>query len=239
MLAHAWHGGPFVEVFSAHGSKSDGAFKKTGAVKKAFDKTAKGYVLELEGGRDVKMQLPAGDKDSLGLLQHYLVLQVFVPPGKGFGIELAILDQSKTRRRINLSCNTKDLQATPLHVRAPLVLVRRGVWLNLCVDVAGIFHETFGPMARTAEYWSIESIVLTAACKVRKIFTVRLPLHDTSPDIDDYPDLEVSLKPVNPQPSTLNNPRPSPPTPHSSHLPGPRGSCRFYHTSKRELLDLS
>ena len=43
-----------------------------------FDKTAKGYVLDLEGGRDVKVQLPAGDRESLGLLQHYLVLQVLI-----------------------------------------------------------------------------------------------------------------------------------------------------------------
>lgn len=43
-----------------------------------FDKTAKGYVLDLEGGRDVKVQLPAGDRESLGLLQHYLVLQVLL-----------------------------------------------------------------------------------------------------------------------------------------------------------------
>jgi hypothetical protein len=166
MMSNAWHGGPFVEVFSAQGSKSEGAFRKTGAVKKVFDKSVKGYILELEGGRDVKVQLPAGDKESLGLLQHYLVLQMLVPPGKGFSIELAILDQSKTRRRINLSCNCKDLHATPLHVRAPLHLVRRGVWLNLCLDVAGIFHEAFGPVTRIAEFWSIESIVLTAACKV-------------------------------------------------------------------------
>jgi len=39
------------------------AYKKSGAVKKVFDKSVKGYVLELEGGRDVKMQFPAGDKE--------------------------------------------------------------------------------------------------------------------------------------------------------------------------------
>ena len=165
----AFHGGPFVEVFSAQGSKSEGSVKKTGAVKKVFDKTAKGWVFELEGGRDVKMQLPPDGKDSLGLLQNYLVLQVHVPIGKGFSIELAILDQSKTRRRLNLSCNNKDLHVTPLHVRAPLNVVRRGVWLNLCLDVAGIFNETFGPVTRLAEFWSIESILLSAACKVCNI----------------------------------------------------------------------
>ena len=191
MLSHAWHGGPLVEVLSAQGKQPEGAFKKTGAVRKVFDKSVKGYVLELEGGRDAKVQLPAADKETLGLLQPYLVLQVLVPPGKGFAIELAILDKSKTRRRLHLSCNCQDIQATPLHVRAPLHLVRRGVWLNLCIDVAGIFQEAFTPVTRIADFWSIESMVLTAACKVRRIFTVRQPLRDTSPDGDDFPELEV------------------------------------------------
>ena len=46
------------------------------------------------------------------------------------------------------------------------IISSTGVWLNLCLDVAGLFHETFGPVTRIAEFWSMESIILSAACKV-------------------------------------------------------------------------
>ena len=64
MLAQAFHGGPLVDVFSAQGTKASALGKSFGNVKKDFDKTVKGYVLELEGGRDVRLQLPPNEKDS-------------------------------------------------------------------------------------------------------------------------------------------------------------------------------
>lgn len=64
MLAHAFHGGPLVDIFSAQGTKSSSVCKTFGGVKKEYDKTVKGYVMELEGGRDVKMLFPPNDKES-------------------------------------------------------------------------------------------------------------------------------------------------------------------------------
>eukprot|EP00961_Rhodomonas_salina_P096831 1302644-Rhodomonas_salina.2 len=193
MLSSAWHGGPAVELFSAAGSKGSAVpHKASPQIKKVFDKSSKGYVLELEGGREVKVSFPASDKDSLGLLQRYLVLQVLVPAGRGFSVELCVTDRTKTRRRINLSSNNKDLTVTPLHVRcvndmpariliampvltsgccvipeypwtssgsidrharseasgtdACCAAFRRGVWVNLCIDVVNLFMESFRPV---------------------------------------------------------------------------------------------
>jgi hypothetical protein len=64
MLAQAFHGGPLVDVFSAQGTKASALCKTFGNVKKDFDKTVKGYVLELEGGRDVRLQFPPNEKES-------------------------------------------------------------------------------------------------------------------------------------------------------------------------------
>eukprot|EP00960_Hanusia_phi_P071030 767450-Hanusia_phi.AAC.2 len=192
------------------GSKAESTIRRTGSVKKNFEKSVKGYVLDLEGGRDVKVQLPLDDKQSLGILHQFIVLQVrgggrtgfpelrstllqlFVPAGKGFSVEMTILDQSKTRRRMNLSCNNKEVSVTPLHVRLPLDLVRRGMWVNLCIDAAGLFHESFGPVTRISEFWCLESLSVSATCRLRRIFSVKESLVDTSMDTDDLGDASVS-----------------------------------------------
>ena len=78
MHSQAWFGGPLVEVFSSQGSRAESTIRKTGSVKKNFEKSVKGYVMDLEGGRDVKVQLPLNDKESLGILHQFIVLQVGV-----------------------------------------------------------------------------------------------------------------------------------------------------------------
>jgi len=184
MLAQAFHGGPMVEVYTAQGSKPSPLCKIMGGVKKEFEKSVKGYVMAVEGGRDARLQFPPNDRESLGLLQHYLVLQVYIPVGKGFSIELAVSDLNKTRRRINMSTNNKDVYATPLHVRLPLDIIRRGEWLNLCFDVRDIFHESFSPVTRIADYWCIDTLSVCSSCKLRRVFTVKKVLFDTTGD--DY-----------------------------------------------------
>uniref|UniRef100_A0A7S4HAF6 CFA20 domain-containing protein n=1 Tax=Guillardia theta TaxID=55529 RepID=A0A7S4HAF6_GUITH len=188
MHSQAWFGGPLVEIFSSQGSRAESTIRKTGSVKKNFEKSVKGYVMDLEGGRDVKVQLPLNDKESLCILHQFIVLQLFVPAGKGFSVEMTILDQSKTRRRMNLSCNNKEVSATPLHVRLPLDMVRRSMWINLCIDAAGLFHESFGPVTRISEYWCLESLSISATCRLRRIFSVKESLIDTSMDSDDVGD---------------------------------------------------
>jgi len=103
MMAGQYQGGPSVDVLSTQGKKAESLYKSFGSVKKVYDQSVKGFVLAMEGGRDVRLQLPPAEKESLGLIQPYLVLQMQVPVGKGVSFELSVLDQDKTRRRINLS----------------------------------------------------------------------------------------------------------------------------------------
>jgi len=43
-----------------------------------YDKSVKGYVLESEGGRDVKMQVPAGDKEVTWLIHMWDMTHSYV-----------------------------------------------------------------------------------------------------------------------------------------------------------------
>lgn len=51
-------------------------------------------------------------------------------------------------------------------------------WLNLCVDLVSIVGETW----RGQTYRSIESVCVSANCKLRRIFTLKCQPPDTAED---------------------------------------------------------
>jgi hypothetical protein len=185
MLLQAFHGGPFVEVFATTGGKLPPICKTVGNVKREYDKTLKGFLLEVEGGRENRVCLPPDEKESMGLLQPNLILQLFVPHGKAINLDLAISDQSKTRRLLSFSSSHRDFkQTSPTMARIPFDVVRRGVWLNLCLDVrsllqvprttGGVTRAALPPPARPRERGRTSAIALSclvqpprAACPAR------------------------------------------------------------------------
>ena len=72
--------------------------KTAGTVNKTFEKQVKGYVFMLDANSSCKVQFPKEDKTSLGLLHQYLVLQIYIPKGKNFTLEVAVADSAKVSR---------------------------------------------------------------------------------------------------------------------------------------------
>jgi hypothetical protein len=72
-------------------------WKFTGKIAKEYDSSIKGYVNILNAGGISKMQIPPNDKTTLGIVQSYIVFQIFLFSPKAFGIEIAISDTSKVK----------------------------------------------------------------------------------------------------------------------------------------------
>ena len=87
----------------------------TGKPKKVYDKEVKSFIFDLDGS--AKIQLPQNDRDSLGLTQSFLAVQVKVSQIKGFSLELALLDQTRQRRRIVCVPGIKETVTNALHAR--------------------------------------------------------------------------------------------------------------------------
>nr|XP_006821003.1 PREDICTED: uncharacterized protein C3orf67 homolog [Saccoglossus kowalevskii] len=99
-----------------------------------YDKDVKSYVFVVEGeGTTTKMQLPKDNKQSLLLIQRYLILQLMVPLGHDFSIELSISDMGNNKRRLFLSSSQKEISITPLHAKIPLSIpvLSRGMVLTM------------------------------------------------------------------------------------------------------------
>uniref|UniRef100_A0A8C6VJG1 CFA20 domain-containing protein n=1 Tax=Naja naja TaxID=35670 RepID=A0A8C6VJG1_NAJNA len=176
-------GGPFVEIFSAQGKNTGTKWKISGnpsVIGKEYDKEVKGFVFVLEGsGQTNKMQLPKETKQTLGLIQQFLVLQIYVPLGQDFSAELLITDLGNIKRRLYLSTIHKELSVTPLHAKIPLFTIKRKIWCNLCIDLVAFTSEIF----KGAVFQSLDGIIVSANCKLRKIFTLKSnPLNPADDD---------------------------------------------------------
>ncbi|XP_054406611.1 protein CFAP20DC isoform X9 [Pongo abelii] len=184
MFKNEYQGGAFVEIFSAQGKNPGAKWKILGSpsvIWKEFDKEVKSFVFVLEGSSQTnKIQLPKENKQILGLIQRFLVLQIYVPLGQDFSTELLITDLGNIKRRLYLSTVHKELSSTPLHAKIPLFMIKRKIWCNLCIDLVAFTSEIF----KGAVFQSLDGIVVSANCKLRKIFTLKSKPQDTA-DKDD------------------------------------------------------
>lgn len=107
MFGNAYQNGPYLEVWDARVDPSKNNFYKQLAKPlphstRAFDKEVKSYLQTIHG-QAAKLMIPADDTKSLSLHQRYLVLQVFIPVGFQWWVELGMSDLSGLKRRINLT----------------------------------------------------------------------------------------------------------------------------------------
>lgn len=128
------------------------------------------------------MSLPKDEKQSLWLIQRYLVLQLNVPLGHSFSLEFGVTDSGNNKRRILLSSNHREITITQLHARFPLNILRLGVWLNLCLDLQSLVGETF----KGQSFKALENLTISASCRLRKIFTMKSQPFDTTNDDEIY-----------------------------------------------------
>ncbi|XP_007192422.2 protein CFAP20DC isoform X8 [Balaenoptera acutorostrata] len=186
MFKNEYQGGAFVEIFSAQGKNPGAKWKILGSpsvIWKEFDKEVKSFVFVLEGSSQTnKIQLPKENKQILGLIQRFLVLQIYIPLGQDFSTELLITDLRNIKRRLYLSTVHKELSSTPLHAKIPLFMIKRKIWCNLCIDLVAFTSEIF----KGAFFQSLDGIIVSANCKLRKIFTLKCKPQDTA-DKDDEP----------------------------------------------------
>lgn len=175
-----------MEVFSAQGRDPVAKWRLTGsasAKNKVYDKDVKSFVYILEGETTTtKMSLPKDEKQPLWLIQRYLVLQLHVPLGHSFSLEFGVTDTGNNKRRILLSSNHRDITITQLHARFPLNILRLGIWLNLCLDLQSLVGETF----KGQSFKALENLTISASCRLRKIFTMKLQPFDTTDDDEIY-----------------------------------------------------
>ena len=145
-------------------------WKFVGKKSKDYDLDIKTYVHTLNEGGLSKMQLPSNNKESLTLMQSYIVFQMHLLSNKAFTIEIAVTDSSNTKHRLVFSSCSKEVVVTnSLHARIPLIDFPLGKWVNAVIDVHSVVSEYF----KDKIFKAIDYICLSASCKVRRICVMR------------------------------------------------------------------
>lgn len=178
MLQSLVQGVTHLEVFSPQNADCLRNCTVAGTVARVFDKACKGYVLGLYNTGSV--EIPKGARESLAILQPYLVVQAFIPHGKTFTVEIAFIDHSNTKRRLVFS-QSREIVRNPLHVRLPSTLFKRDTWVNLCFDVVSFVQVCFPGQT----YKHLDQVRVTAFSRIRRIFTMKLRLRDTTGDEEE------------------------------------------------------
>jgi hypothetical protein len=136
MYKNAYQNGKNVQLLNVQDKESIKKWSLTGNLKKAYDRSVKGYVYVADSNS--KLMLPKDSrKADLHLIQPYLLLQVKILDKKQFHVEIGFSDAQKSKKRLifygaTAYAYTKDnISRQPLHARIPSAMLLEGVWLNL------------------------------------------------------------------------------------------------------------
>lgn len=113
-------------------------------------------------------------KTGLGISMPFLVIQGYFPEGKSFHLELALLDRDGQKRRLIFHNGAKEIVVNHLHARIPISCFVINTWTNISIDMNSFLAHCY----EGATFQSLEFICLKTCCKVRRIFTMNMPLRD-------------------------------------------------------------
>ena len=136
------------------------------------------------------MQIPQNEKLSLGLLQGYLIFQIYLNSTKSFTIQISISNSMNSKRRLLFSACSKEFVINNYHCRLPLINFPTNTWVNLSIDIISFVNSCFS----SENFRSIDFICLSADCKIRKICAMRKNFTDS---LNDYYENDESSIPKN------------------------------------------
>jgi len=190
MFQHAYQNGPAVEVVSSGDKNPSWTINKKNW--KRYEKAVKGFVINVDT-HSAKLLMPPNEKQRLALVQPYLVLQCHLHPTQSFTLEVTVSDNSGAKRRIMFSSAAKEITTHPMHARVPNFPFIRGEWANISIDLVGFVNACFPGNT----YLSLEAVSVGSFCQLRKVFTMRGPLLDTTENAEFITNSEEVPKNLN------------------------------------------
>ena len=176
--------GGSLELYNPNNKELMNNWTFVGKSRKVYDKSVKSYMQLLDTGGLSKMKMPK-DNVSLGIVQGYVVFQIYLFSQKNFSIEISFSDTQKIRHRLIFSANLRDLNMNYFTCVIPMAEVPLGTWVNLSIDVLSFVSYCFKDLT----FKSIDNIMFSASAKVRRIFTMRGRINDSNNNINNNSDI--------------------------------------------------
>jgi hypothetical protein len=140
MHAPEYHYGKIQSLFSIQDKDTFNNWHFSGSIKRAFDKTVKGYVCVLDNNSKISAPKDYRQK-KLDSIQTFILIQCKVLHKASFNLEVAYTCTKGFKRRVIFYGGApyvyqKDnIHRHPLHCRVPSALIVENMWLNLQFDI--------------------------------------------------------------------------------------------------------
>lgn len=157
-----------------------------GKVNVEYDSFCKCYLLNFDTG---SLTIPRSPRETLEVVRPFLLLQIFVYPGKLMTIELATTDSDGMKRRL-IFTQGKQVIRNAMHARIPHSIIMRNTWVNLSLDMSSIFTMCFPAHS----FRSLDSIFISGTLKLRKIVSLMLPADQLLPSISEIPKFPITTQ---------------------------------------------
>jgi hypothetical protein len=144
----------------------------TGKNKKIYNKLINSYIYTLDSTS--KMQIPKNQNISLGIIQGFIIFQIYLFSQKNISIEISFSDTQNIKHRIIFSSNIKELNINYFSSIIPIIEIPIEKWINLSIDLLSFINVFF----QNLTFKSIDNIILSAYCNIRRIFTMNDKIYD-------------------------------------------------------------
>lgn len=160
-----------VEIFSPSGSDPLKKLKLNNEkqIQRIYDRSVKGYILEMNReSSTTSVQCPRNVKESLDIIQPFLVFQLKLFEQRSFSLELVIHDTQRQRKRLYFSSNFKDIDANHVQAKIPWCPLENENWQTVVLDMSSLVSSCFPGSA----FESLDSFSIHPVCQIRKIFSL-------------------------------------------------------------------
>ena len=162
-----------VEILTPSGTGKEQKYAAfQGGVTRSYERDIKGYCYSIPRGSSpaASIQCPAFARDSLGVVQPLLFLQILCEEGAATSIEATVADARGQRHRLHFASSFQKLESNELHAQIPWAWAGApcGRWFSAVLDLRAWTARCF----RGAEFASLEGFCLKPALKLRKVFTM-------------------------------------------------------------------
>lgn len=175
-----------VEIFSPTGTDPLRSLelKNKSAISKVYDRYIKGNCLILDQTSvSSSISCPSSSSKTLGIVQPWFCLQLNIPKGKSFSLELVISETTGQHHRVHFSTSFRGWDANELHARIAWPKEYDSLWVTYVINLEELCRVCF-----RSTFASLDHFTVYSTCQIRKIFSLSARMTDiVIPAAFDFP----------------------------------------------------
>jgi hypothetical protein len=175
-----------VEIFSPTGTDPLRSLelKNKSAISKVYDRYIKGNCLILDQTSvSSSISCPSSSSKTLGIVQPWFCLQLNIPKGKSFSLELVVSETTGQHHRVHFSTSFRGWDANELHARIAWPKEYDSLWVTYVINLEELCRVCF-----RSTFASLDHFTVYSTCQIRKIFSLSAKMTDVViPAAFDFP----------------------------------------------------